>query len=360
MEHRKRELTVILMVAFGVFIFMGCATVPTREALPTYYLNGANYISLASLCDLRGINLEYDTFAKKITLNRATHVINLMVGETLAVVDGRPEHLRHPVDIYEGMLVVPYRFKEQVIDNLFKEAPERVGAWTKVKRVVVDAGHGGNDPGAIGRTGIREKIVTLDIAKRIENILRAEGIQVVMTRSTDKFIPLARRVEIANDAKADLFLSIHANANRVRSLNGFEIYYVSQDVDDSGRAISAAREYALDLADSDFAAGSQNLKAILWDMVYTYNRQEAIELSRSICRAIDDNLNTKIIGVKGARFYVLKGANIPAVLIETGFLSNPEEERMLKNNFYRQKIAEAITEGIHNYDYGLALAEANN
>lgn len=337
----------------------GCVTVPVKEALPTYNINGINYIPLISLCNLRGISWEYDTFAQTFTLSKDAHKINLMLGGTLVVVDGRPRYLKHPVDIYQDIPVVPYKFKEQILDVLFKE-PSASGRVTtplsKIKKIVIDAGHGGSDPGAIGKTGLREKVVTLDIAKRLSRLLSAEGFEVVMTRSTDRFVPLSSRTDIANNSQADLFLSIHLNANRVRSLNGLEVYYVANSVDDSERALWAAQNAALDLQSSCFEHPSLNLKAVLWDMIYTHSRAESIELSRSICQTINQNLDTKILGIKGGRFYVLKGVRMPAVLIEVGFLSNTNEERRLKNSYYRQQITEGIVEGIHNYAQDLVLS----
>jgi len=347
----------VLLIAF----FSGCATVSTRDNLTTYYVNGANYVSLVSLCNVKGISLDYDTFSRTATLVRGGHKISLMVGDRLVLVDGNKEYLRHPVTLYENMLVVPYKFKEQVIDALFKDAAYEVksaGYLSRIKRVVVDAGHGGKDPGAIGRTGVKEKDVTLDIAKRLESILKREGIDVVMTRSTDKFISLTRRAEIANRAHADLFISIHANANRVRSLKGFEIYYVSNSVSDITRAIEAAGEAAPDVEPGSLASNSTNLKAILWDMIYTDSRAQSLKLGRSICRSVDDNIeDSRVIGVKEARFYVLKGTRMPAILIEVGFLSNYSEECLLRNVYFRQKMAETIAQGIDNFARDCILAE---
>jgi len=343
-----------------LFFVAGCATVPTRETLPVYSIKGVGYISLVAFCESRGINWEYDTFTRTAVLRRDAHKINLMVGQDLALVDGQIVFMKHPVELYQGMVVLPDKFKEQVLDALFKAVPsvKRPAAVLYLRKVVVDAGHGGGDPGAIGRTGLREKDVVLDIAGRLATLLKDEGIEVVMTRSTDRFISLARRVEIANASGADIFLSIHANANRVRSLNGFEVYYVANNVDDNKRALWAAAHSRLDFQRDCFASGSLTLKAILWDMLYTQARGESIGLARSICRSIDHDLNTQVLGVKGARFYVLKGVGMPAILIETGFLSNSSEERMLRNGFYRQKIAEAIADGLNNYARDLALAEA--
>ncbi len=331
--------------------FYGCATVPTREALPAYSLNGTTYYPLLALCNLRGINLEYDTFTRTIILNKETHRINLRVGDTLVLVDGQSLHLNHPIDLYQGTVVVPYRFKEQVLDNL-SAAPA-----LKVRKVVIDAGHGGVDPGAIGRTGLREKDVNLDIAKRLSVLLKSKGVEVVMTRSIDKFVLLDRRVTIANDSGADLFVSIHSNANRLRTLNGFEVYYVSPQVNDAKRASNSATRAILNLENAYFANYSQDLKVILWDMIYTANRAESIELARSLCRVISNDLGVRVLGIKGARFEVLRDVRLPAVLIEAGFLSNYDEERKLKNSFYRQKIAESIVQGIQNYAQDCILVE---
>jgi len=179
-----------------------------------------------------------------------------------------------------------------------------------------------------------------------------------MTRSTDKFISLSRRVEIANNSHADLFISIHANANRVRSLKGFEVYYVSTSVSDLTRAIEAAGEAAPDVEQGAMANNSTNLKAILWDMIYTDSRAQSLKLGRSICGSVADNLeNSRVIGVKEARFYVLKGPRMPAVLIEVGFLSNNSEECLLRNVYFRQKMAEIIAQGIDNFARDCLLAE---
>ena len=344
-----------------LIIFLnGCVSVPTKEALPTYNINGVTYLPLASLCNLRGINLEYDTFSKTATLTKEAHKISLMVGDRLILVDNLPKYLKHPVDIYQGTVVVPYNFKEQILDNLFKQAypPSKISAPISIRKVVVDAGHGGNDPGAIGSTGVREKVITLDIAKRLRSRLREDGIDIVMTRSIDTYVPLSSRVDIANNARADIFLSIHANANRVKSLSGFEVYYVSATVNDSIRALSAAQNARLDFSSSCFASSSQDLKATLWDMLYTQSRAESIELARYICRSMQKNLDTSILGIKGGRYYVLKGARVPAVLIEIGFLSNSNEERMLKNGYYRQSVAEAIERAVLDYGRDVTFTEA--
>jgi len=358
--RRAKLHIIVLFFAFLIFNFFGCATAPTTVRLPTYSINGVDYVSLPDLCASRNIALDYDTFTRTAALRKDAHKINLMVGDTLILVDGESTHIGNPVRMYQGTVVVPYKFKEQIIDELFKEFRPSQRATIPlqgIKRIVVAAGHGGDDPGAIGRTGIREKDVVLDVARRVANLLKEEGAEVVMTRSSDRFIPLESRAEIANSYKADLFLSIHANANRVRSLNGFEVYYVANSVDDSRRALWAAQHARLNFSSNCFASNSLTLKAIIWDMIYTSSRAQSIELARSICRRVDRNMDTRVLGIKGGRFYVLKGTRMPAILVEIGFLSNANEERLLRNNSYRQSIAEAIVAGLTDYAQESVLAQ---
>ncbi|MFC1804397.1 N-acetylmuramoyl-L-alanine amidase [Candidatus Omnitrophota bacterium] len=352
----KIKSIVLLLI---VLLFYGCATVPVREAIPTYRIEGNSYFSLSELCKARGIDWDYDTFTRRISLTKGAQRINLTVGGKLALVNGKAKRLRHPVRLHRGELVIPRRFKEGVLDTLFKSRgkSKTCPAWSRISKVVIDPGHGGRDPGAIGRKGLREKDVNLDIARKLKSLLEAEGIEVLMTRSADTFVSLPRRVAIANDSGADFFLSIHANANRVRSLRGFEVYYVSLRVGDSQRAVSSARKADLDPQIGTIAADSLSLRATLWDMIYTQARRESIELARFVSGSVNRDLGMRVIGIKDANFHVLKGVHMPAVLLEVGFLSNYSEERMLGNSYHRQQIAEAIAGSLKNYDREFTLIQ---
>jgi len=350
MQNKK----VYIFILFFILNFIGCATVPTTpEPLAVYNINGINYLPLIPLCESKGIKYEYDTFTKIVLLKKDNHKISLRLNDTLMLVDGKTEHLSHPVELYQGTVVVPHNF-EQVLLNLFKlpyptyKLPPL--AAVPIRRIIIDPGHGGVDPGTISKSGLKEKIVNLDIAKRLAKILKERGFEIIMTRNTDKFVSLRSRVDIANQAKADLFISIHANANRLRSLSGFEIYYISAKMDnDTKRALSTAKETLPNLEDTNLINDSLDLRAIIWDMIYTANRAEAVRLSQNICRSVDRALSISALRIKEANFYILKGAQMPAILIELGYLSNPQEERQLRNSYYRQQIAEAIAQGIENY-----------
>ena len=166
-------------------------------------------------------------------------------------------------------------------------------------------------------------------------------------------------MNIANKSGADLFISIHSNANRSRNASGFEVYYVAPSISDSKRAYMTARSASLHLKDAVFANNSQDLHAIIWDMIYTNSRAESIELAHSLCKSMVCSIDTNILGVKGARFQVLKGVRTPGILIEVGFVSNLNEEKLLRTSAYRQKLAEGILEGVRDYSQNMALVEVS-
>ncbi|MBW1645212.1 MAG: N-acetylmuramoyl-L-alanine amidase [Deltaproteobacteria bacterium] len=214
--------------------------------------------------------------------------------------------------------------------------------------IVIDAGHGGRDPGAIGPHRLREKDVVLDIAKRLRKRLQELlHCKVIMTRDHDCFIPLEGRTVIANTKHADLFVSIHANASRNRRAQGVETYFLNLATDKEAMEL-AARENATS------TKKISDLQLILNDLM----RNSKINESSRLARTVQDNLvanlrrnyrNVKNLGVKQAPFYVLLGAQMPSILVETSFISNQMEEKRLQSPAYRQQIADGIAAGIKVY-----------
>ncbi len=346
------------IVCCSVLIFLsGCATCARNNlGFPArvFSINNTVYYPLSTICEHLKISCDYDPIGREVTLRKADATeIKLLLDSSIVLVNGYPVDLQDDVLMHNGIVVVPEKFKERVLDKFYcfipAGAPSAYPGVFQVKRIVIDAGHGGKDPGAVARSGLREKDVNLDIAMRLGRLLEAQGIEVVRTRSSDKFISLEERSKIANSSNADLFVSIHTNSARSSRLNGFEVFYVTENVDDNERAVSAARNYSLKLDERYFSGESLNLKATLWDMIYTRNRADSVSLAQSICQSVNRSLGLKILGVKGAPFYVLKDTRIPAVLVEVGFISNSNEGKYLRNPFYRQQIAETIAEGILNY-----------
>ncbi len=218
----------------------------------------------------------------------------------------------------------------------------------KLGRVVIDAGHGGKDTGTIGPNGLLEKDLVLDVALRLGKLIHDKlGAEVVYTRSDDTFIPLGERTAIANRAKADLFLSVHANSSADASATGVETYYFNLHGDKKATDL-AMRENATD----------ENAISDLNDLLKKAVLQTKLEESREFAQKVLDALTPNAIrmnsnahdrGIRRAPFVVLIGATMPSILAEIGFVSNPRDERLLKRNDQRERIAEALLKGVTEY-----------
>lgn len=343
----------------GVFcaaLLAGCATVPPAgpALVPSLvssrvFVGGVSYFPSAAVVQALSGREQWDPQTQVWRLTAGSHELRLAPQMPVALMDGVPQTLEAtPPLMDQGRLLVPEKLWTEHLFRWKAAAPPplpEVGSRLRV--ITVDAGHGGRDPGASGRLGLKEKTVTLDVARRLAELLRRDGFQVILTRSDDRFIPLYGRTAIANRAGADLFISVHANASRSRRVDGFEAYYLSEATDDHARALEAAENAALPEEVGNGHAVSSNSEAILWDLLYTEHRVESSELASHICRGMSaGSLASKSRGVKSARFAVLKGARMPAVLVEIGFISHPGEEFRLRAPDYRQRIAEGIRRGV--------------
>ncbi len=217
-----------------------------------------------------------------------------------------------------------------------------------IRRIVVDAGHGGHDPGAIGPRHVREKDVTLAMARRLAKKLRAAGFEVVLTRGDDRFLALEERTALANTARGDLFVSIHANAHPRRNRSGVETYFLNT-ADDRYAARLAARENGLDLGD-----GETRVARILTDLDAKASASASRSLARLVQREVTAGVRARVgdvrdLGVKSALFYVLLGARMPAVLVETAFISNREEEQRLASSRYQDEVAAGIARAVSSF-----------
>jgi N-acetylmuramoyl-L-alanine amidase len=216
-----------------------------------------------------------------------------------------------------------------------------------VKTIVIDPGHGGRDPGAIGPSGVKEKDVVLDIGLRLKRMIEDNlGLRAVMTRSSDVFLPLEERTAIANRHKADFFISLHVNAEPGSRAVGPETYFLSREPSDRGARASAVRENTVLNLEGIGHREQESLKAILWDMAQTFYVRESSELAELLLNELRHMLSVSARGIKSAPFFVLIGAAMPSVLVEAAFISNPAEERRLRTVGYRQQVAEALLAGV--------------
>lgn len=221
--------------------------------------------------------------------------------------------------------------------------------------IVIDPGHGGSETGAVGPDGTNEKEITLAIARKLKSILENSGNRVILTRDGDQQITLDDRTALANNNKADLFVSIHANATLRGYGKGAETYYLStQATDDEARNLAAVENNAIGLNQEASGVGN-DLKLILWDMAQTEYLSESSQLAEMVQKEMNETLGVTNRGIKQAPFRVLMGATMPAVLIEIGFINNPAEEKMMKDSEYQLKIAKAIFRSVQAFQ----LAQSN-
>jgi N-acetylmuramoyl-L-alanine amidase len=228
---------------------------------------------------------------------------------------------------------------------------ERRAAATPLRVLVLDAGHGGHDSGAVGPGGLQEKELVLDITRRVARLVNERlHVNVVLSRDADHFVTLRDRTTLANKTGADLFVSIHANAHRETASQGVETYFLSSEATDSAaRQVAAAENGVIQLEKPASRARNDVVKTILWDLAQSEYQSESSRLAEIVQDSMTQSLRIPNRGVKQAGFYVLGGAAMPAVLIEIGFVSNPREERRLKDTKYRDEIARAIFAGLAEY-----------
>ena len=238
-----------------------------------------------------------------------------------------------------------------VIDVYGKEKGAIPDKASLTRRIVIDPGHGGHDPGAVGLNGLYEKDVVLDIALKLKEILSKNPLyEVFLTRDKDIYIPLEARTAIANKRRADLFVSIHANASQTKKAKGVETYLLNWTDNDEANRV-AARENKISLKKmKEMNRQMDVLGGILGDLERQMKRDESVNLANQIQNSMITTLDGREnLGVKWAMFFVLFGARMPSVLVEVSFISNPEEEKLLSDVSYRSQIAHAIADGLNRY-----------
>ena len=241
-----------------------------------------------------------------------------------------------------------------VNDNIKPELLEKLKLdrekW-RIDKVIIDPGHGGIDPGAIGPRGVYEKDVVLGIARKLKKLLEENlNINVAMTRETDKFVPLKERTQMANREQGKLFVSIHANSNRSTRLRGATTYFLGPAKSEEALEV-AQRENAVIRYENNIGDYSHltDESFILASMAQNDYNKESQDLAALVQRDLQKRTGLKDRGVKQAGYYVLVGASMPNILVETAFISNKKEEKLLKSSSFQQKVAEAIYESVKQF-----------
>jgi N-acetylmuramoyl-L-alanine amidase len=323
------------------------AVLPTQEHLPL----AAPTVSLPTLAKLLGMRLEYSAGGKKATLKslwakepgtaKVPHSLSFELHKREVSLDGQKVFIGFPVAQCRGELCIQSHDVRKTLQPLLQyPGPPRL-CWP-VRHIVIDPGHGGKDQGTENRMlKVSEKRLALDIAFRLEQLLRAQGYRVTLTRSHDRFVPLEERGQKSNAAGADLFVSLHLNA-------------VAQNTP----GVCGAETYLLPPQNEMSTARSQWLpddrEACPNNAFDTYN----LLLAYSVQKKLTERLGTADRGVRKARYVVLKGVKCPAILVECGFLSHPQEAAQLATGAYRQRIAQAVAQGIAAYVQALESCPA--
>jgi N-acetylmuramoyl-L-alanine amidase len=306
-------------------------------------------------------NIHSPDFPKSIAIKDNTKR-NVVITFSLDILNKyKLQTLRHPdrvvIDLFyskKQLADISKRTTSQV--KLQKQTKKKTNTPTtlavdKIIRnlvLVIDPGHGGKDPGAIGKKGTKEKYITLKIGNYLKALIKKRlGSKVLLTREKDVFIDLEKRVEFANKNKADLFISIHANSHPKKSIKGIEIYHFGKASDPRALEV-AARENGMQL-ENDAPPWQFIIADKLNDQKIEQSQTFAWTTNKTLVKTLKSSYKVKDHGVKTAPFYVLRFTTMPSILAEVAFLSNPEEEKRLRSNVFQKQLAEGIYKSIRSY-----------
>jgi N-acetylmuramoyl-L-alanine amidase len=224
-------------------------------------------------------------------------------------------------------------------------------ALSPLRTIVIDPGHGGKDVGAVGPHGTLEKEANLQIALALAKVLNKEGrFKVILTRTDDRFVPLQERSSIANKAKADLFISLHCNAGLNPEAHGFEVYFLSEKASDDEAAAVARRENAVVELEGIAGKARLELEGLLWSLARNEHMNDSSAIAGHITLQVAQRLSMLNRGVKQAGFYVLRGTSMPAILVESAFITHPKEEGLLRSARFHRKLVDALYAGLLDYE----------
>lgn len=337
----------------------------TKKLKPTTIdlikINGVEYFDAYSLNRVFHAYITEDYLANRLNINIYSNQLMFLIDSSYVTFKTGIFNFVWPLKIHKQKPFLPKFFLTNllptIIPNKIKYEKGSIVAELPIdnslKKIVIDPGHGGKDPGAVG-FGLKEKNITLQLAKKLKKKIEKElKIKVYLTRSKDEFVSLKNRTNFANNKAADVFISLHCNASPRRRSNGVEVFFLTTSKTTDKRA-----KQALELENSvveKYEGGLEAVKQyddlafILMDMAQSEHLEESAELAQRLQQKLASSLKAQNRGVKQAGFYVLKGAFMPAVLVEVGFISNKAESKKLANKRYQGKIVDSLFEGIKSF-----------
>ncbi|MCU0822088.1 MAG: N-acetylmuramoyl-L-alanine amidase [Spirochaetes bacterium] len=380
----NHKIKIVILILILMTFFSGS---PEDKSIRVISFENREFVSLYELVKTLDISNSYDIVSGRGKLYYKSSFAVYQSGYSIILIDGRIAKSEYPVAVREGELLLPVSLFLEIVKSFYADrralrsgdsfnvtsgeaehAPEKTeekivkkendyiknNDGDRITFIIIDPGHGGKDPGAVAKGGVKEKKITLEISLKLEKFLKEKikNIKIHMTRRGDRFIELSRRTDIANRmlkaGSNGLFISVHVNASIVKSISGFETYFLSQNPsNEDARTTAALENNVVILEDNSNRKSYGDVDHIQALMLTTQIQKESLMLASSIQESIDRAIwESKSGGVKKADFFVLRGALLPAVLVEVGFISNSRELGNLKKQNYQKKIAEGIGNGI--------------
>lgn len=359
----------------------------TKNEISIINLKNRKYVSLYDILNITKIDHVFTVITKRGKLYHKAHIAVYQVGMSAMLVDGYLTKSDYPIIRDKGDILFPIAMFEKIIKNFYSnykifnktkyyilKFQKKAVAQTQITKnkipkfkkliepkekidfIIIDAGHGGKDPGAVGKNA-KEKDITLKVVKYINGYLKKKlrNVQIKMTRTNDRFIELGKRTEIANKLlkknNNGIFLSVHVNASLSRRISGYETYFLSQNATNEGaRSTATLENNVIVLEDKKRRKSYQDVDYVEALMLTTQIQKE----SRMLAKNVQNNMKKRLTrfssrGVKKADFFVLRGALMPAVLVEIGYITNNKELRYLKTTKYQRKVAESIANGVSSF-----------
>lgn len=387
----KRIIYIIILSVIPVFF----SFVAPEKSIKIIEHSDNRYISINSFTEDLNIHNTFDLVTGKGKLLHKGAVAIYQVDFSVMLINGKLVKTDYPVTKLKGEILFPLKFSTEIIHIFFpdylcvenknilrinnkqksthtqtqktdsepKENKKEVtkisskSETDKISFIIIDPGHGGKDPGAIGKGGLKEKWITLKIAANLEDYLKTKlkKTRIQLTRKSDKLVELAKRTEIANKLlkknENGIFVSIHVNASILHSVSGFETYFLSQNPsNEEARATAALENNVIVLEENTKKTVYNDVEHVEAIMITTQIQKESSILANSIQKHLDKVITeSPSKGVKKADFFVLRGSLMPAVLVEVGYISNKKEANRLKQPSYQKKIVQGIGDGIINF-----------
>lgn len=372
--------TILLLSIASVLVYVPIYS-DDSITLPVKIISNRVYVSEYDIRTMLPVQSSFDILLQRGKFMRGSRFAIYTVGMSVALSGDSLLRSDYPVTRLQGEVLIPFDIAVPLLQTLLYDHIVTIKADSIIIKketgivhkkpeetplpvskdaigfIVVDAGHGGKDPGAIGKSGVKEKVLTLQIARELALQLQKKlpGIEVVMTRTTDKFLELGERTEIANrmlkKGVNGIFISVHCNAAVVSKISGFETYYLSQNPSNEEARTTAVLENNVIVFEApEKRKRYSDVDIIEALMLTTQIQKESSILAAAIQKGLDRNISEfKSKGVKKADFFVLRGSLMPSVLVEVGYITNPKEKSYLTDKNYQKKLARGITEGIVNF-----------